>query len=383
MGRGPILFVMFSLARVAVQSVCGFVLRPGRSLSGFRWAFCLLLAASFLAPCLAEAGSTNSWRVFRSLSSGATLGSNRVLNPGMETAGSSPPLANWSAFGSGYTASTTTAHGGTRSLQCAAATASEIHGGYQTIVLNQTTPKALKLSGWSKAQNVTGSSDSDYSVYLDILYTNGTPLWGQIVPFSVGTHDWEYKETFIIPALPIKQLNCYVLFRNSHTGTVWFDDITVAEVQDTVVEFDGSAVVASPPTPLPYDPATRFTLLSGDGLQLQVAQDGGVIEAVADGTNNLLAAATDYASGWFVCDRGASSDWWNVGGWVTATNDTLQQHGVITGLNLSADVRYTVTNNAIRIQATVSNLVASDRAISLYFALPVAMDGGLLVEFAA
>ena len=85
--------------------------------------------------------------VVSSLSSGATLGSNRVLNPGMETAGSSPPLANWSAFGSGYTASTTTAHGGTRSLQCAAASAGEVHGGYQTIVLNQTTPKALKLSG--------------------------------------------------------------------------------------------------------------------------------------------------------------------------------------------------------------------------------------------
>jgi hypothetical protein len=336
----------------------------------------LALAALCLWPCFAEAGSTKSWRVFRSLASGATLGGNTVSNPGMETAGSGVPLASWIPYGSGYSASTTTAHGGTRSLQCAATTATDVHGGYQTIVLNQTTPKALKLSGWSKALNVTGSSDSDYSVYLDIVYTNGTPLWGQIIPFSVGTHDWEYQETFILPALPIKQLNCYVLFRNSHTGTVWFDDITVAEVQNPVVQFDGSVVVSGPPSPLPFDPSTRFTLLSGDGLQLQVAQDGGVIEAVANGTNNLLAAAMDYASGWFVCDRGAASDWWSVGGWVTATNGTLQQHGVVTNLNLSADVRYSVTNNAIRIQAAVSNLVAPDRAISLYFALPVAMDGG-------
>ena len=107
-----------------------------------------------------------------------------------------------------------------------------------------------------------------------------------------------------------------------------------------------------------------------------MTQDGGVIEAVADGTNNLMAAAMDYASGWFVCDRAANSNWWNVGGWVTTNNNSLQQHGVITSLNLSADVRYSVTNGAIRIQATVSNLVAPDRAISLYFALPVAMDGG-------
>ena len=332
--------------------------------------------ALWLLASSAAAGTTNSWRVFRSLASGATLGPNRVGNPGMETTSTTPPLAVWSTFGSGYTASTTTAHAGTRSLQCTAATATEVHGGGQTIVLNQTTPKALKLSGWSKALNVTGASDSDYSVYLDILYTNGTPLWGQIIPFSVGTHDWEYRETYIVPALPIKQLSCYVLFRNSHTGTVWFDDISVAEVQNAVVQFDGSGVVSSAPSPLPFDPATRFTLLSGDGLQLQVTQDGGVIEALADGSNTLMAAASDYASGWFVCDRGAVSDWWSVGGWVTATNAGLQQRGVITNLGLSADVRYFETNNAIRIQATVSNLTAPDRAISVYFALPAAMDGG-------
>ena len=340
------------------------------------WVLGLLLAVFCFAPFLAAAGTTNSWRVFQSLSSGVTLGANKVGNPGMETAGTTPPLAVWGAFGSGYTASTATFRSGARSLQCTAATATEVHGGSQNIVLNQTTAKALKLSGWSKALNVTGSSDGDYSVYLDITYTNGTYLYGQIIPFSTGTHDWEYRETFIVPALPIKQLSCYLLFRNSHTGTVWFDDIALAEVQNSVVQFDGSAVVAGPASPLPFDPATRFTLLSGDGLQLQLTQDGGVVEALADGTNNLMATASAYASGWFACDRGATSDWWNVGGWVSASNGILQQHGVVTGLNLAADMRYSVTNNAVRIQATVSNLTASDRAITLYFALPAAMDGG-------
>jgi hypothetical protein len=336
----------------------------------------LMLAAFLLSTMLAAGGSTNSWLVFRSLSSGVTTGPNTVVNPGMETVGSGQPLAVWNAYDSGYAASTTTAHMGARSLQCAAATATDVHGAYQAITLNQSTPKALKLSGWSKAQAVTGSSDSDYSVYLDITYTNGTYLWGQTVNFSVGTHDWEYKEAIILPALPIKQLNCYLLFRNSHTGTVWFDDVSVAEVQDAVTQFDGAAVLAGAPAPLPFYPTNRFTLLSGDGLQVQVAQDGGVIEAVADGTNSLMAAAADYASGWLVCDRGATSDWWNVGGWVTATNGILHQHGVIPGLSLSADICYSVTNSAIRIQAAVSNLVASDRAISLYFALPVSMDAG-------
>src|ERR1017187_5753724 len=174
MARGPSLFTMLSTTRAVAQSAGGYVPRCGRLLCGSWWTFHLALAALCLWPCFAEAGSTNSWRVFRTLSSGATLGGNTVSNPGMETAGSSPPLANWSLYGSGYTASTTTAHTGTRSLQCAATNATDVHGGYQTITLNQTTPKALKLSGWSKAQSVTGSSDSDYSVYLDITYSNGT-----------------------------------------------------------------------------------------------------------------------------------------------------------------------------------------------------------------
>lgn len=304
------------------------------------------------------------------------LGTNKLQNPGMETLGSGLPLAAWPLYGSGYTVGSTTSHTGTRSMQCAATTASEVHGGSQTIPLNQTIPKALKFSGWSKAQGVTGVSDGDYSVYLDIQYTDNSWLYGQILPFAVGTHDWEYKEAFVVPALPIKFVYCYLLFRNSHTGTVWFDDVFVAEVQDSVVQFDGAAVTTARPSPLPFDPATRFTLLSGDGLRVEVAQDGGVIESVADGTNSLQAAAADYASGWFVCDRAATSAWWNVGGWVTPIDGGLQQHGVVTGLNLSADIRYTVTNSAIRIQATVSNLVESDRAVSLYFALPLAMDGG-------
>ncbi len=322
------------------------------------------------------AGTTNSWRVFRSLSSGATTGPNKVSNPGMETTGANLPLAGWSSYGSGYLATTTNAHGGVRSLQCSAVAAGEVHGASQMIVLNQTTPKVLKLSGWSKAQSVSGVPDSDYSVYLDIIYTNGTPLWGQTINFSTGTHDWEYKEAFIMPALPIQHLYCYALFRNSHTGTVWFDDLSVKEVQDAVVQFDGAPVIASAPSPLPYDAASRFTLLSGDGLQVKVAQDGGVIAAVTDGTNNLRGAAEDYASGWFVCDRGAGSDWWNVGGWVSNSNGVLLQQGVITNLNLSAEIRYSTTNDAIRIQATVANLTAADRAISLYFALPLTMDSG-------
>ena len=157
---------------------------------------------------------------------------------------------------------------------------------------------------------------------------------------------------------------------------MWFDDITVFEIQDPVTQFDGATVLHSAPSPLPFNATNGFTLLSGDGLQLQVSQDGGVLTGLTNGTSNLQVPGSEYASGWFLCDQSATSAWWNVGGWVTATNGSLQQYGVVTGLNLSANVTYTATNNAIRVQATVSNLLASDRAISLCFALPADMDGG-------
>ena len=331
----------------------------------------------FLFRMLALSNTTNSWLVFRPLvPSDVSAGANKLGNADMETTAVAPPLAVWRFYDAGYNVATNAAHGGVRSLECVATNQTEVHGGYQTIVLNQSNPKALKLSGWSKAQNVAGTSDSNYSVYLDIYYQDGTWLYGQTIPFSTGTHNWEYQERLIITDRPIQQIFCYLLFRYSHTGTVWFDDITVAEVQDTVPQFDGAVINAEAPNPLPFDPTNQFTLLTGDGLQLGITRDGGVIQSLPDGTNNLHAPAAAYASGWLVCDRRDNSGWWNVGGEVTATSAGLQQQGVISNLNLSATIRYSVTNNAIRIQATVSNLLASDRAISLCFALPAAMDGG-------
>lgn len=338
-----------------------------------RWLILTLLGVQIAA----FGGTTNSWRVFRPLTgTNITVGPNRVSNGTMESASGST-LTGWAAYGAGYKPSTNVAHAGLRSLQCVSSNSTEIHGGSQTLVLNQTTAKAIKLSGWSKAQGVTGVKDADYSVYLDLTYADGSPLWGQTISFSVGSHDWEYQERWIIPAQPIKQLSCYLLFRNSHAGTVWFDDVAIAEAPDGTLQFDGEPVAFAAPSPLPYDSGTRLTLLTGDGLRLEVAQDGGAIEGVWDGTNSLQAAGFDFASGWFIRDRTGNSDGWNVGGSVSSTNGGLLQQGVLTNLGLAASITYTPTNNAIRIQATVSNLMTSDRALSLYFALPVTMDNAV------
>ena len=36
----------------------------------------------------------------------------------------------------------------------------------------------VRISGWSKATDADGEEDSDYSLYMDIVYKDGTPDWG-------------------------------------------------------------------------------------------------------------------------------------------------------------------------------------------------------------
>ena len=59
-------------------------------------------------------------------------------------------------------------------------------GASQTVVLNQTRPEPIIAVAWSKAEGVTGTPDSDYALYLDLVYADGTSLWGQTAPFAVG-----------------------------------------------------------------------------------------------------------------------------------------------------------------------------------------------------
>jgi len=93
----------------------------------------------------------------------------------------------------------------------------------QTVTLDQQRPEPIIAAAWSKAEGVGGGPNSDYSLYLDLLYTDGTPLWGQISPFAVGTHGWQRRQVVVFPAKPVKSLSFHMLLRR-HTGKAWFRD---------------------------------------------------------------------------------------------------------------------------------------------------------------
>jgi hypothetical protein len=93
----------------------------------------------------------------------------------------------------------------------------------QTVALNQTSPEPILAVAWSKAQNVGGGRDSDYSLYLDLVYSDGSSLWGQTAAFNVGTHDWEKRQVIVFPDKPIRSVSFHILLRR-HPGKAWFRD---------------------------------------------------------------------------------------------------------------------------------------------------------------
>ncbi len=111
--------------------------------------------------------------------------------------------------------------------------------------LNQTRPEPIVAAAWSKAEGVSGSADSNYSVYIDLVYTDGSTLWGQSAPFSTGSHDWQRRQVVVLPDKPVKSLSFYMLFRE-HAGKAWFRDpeLYVIHAPAGSHRFDGVPVVS-------------------------------------------------------------------------------------------------------------------------------------------
>ncbi|MCR4413829.1 MAG: hypothetical protein NUV77_15525 [Thermoguttaceae bacterium] len=114
----------------------------------------------------------------------------------------------------------------------------------QVVELNQTRPEPIVATAWSKAEGVTGSPGPDYSIYLDLVYDDGTQLWGQSASFSTGTHDWHQRKVVVLPEKPVKRVSFYLLLRG-HGGKAYFKDpeLRVVKTPEGAARFDGVPVV--------------------------------------------------------------------------------------------------------------------------------------------
>lgn len=116
-------------------------------------------------------------------------------------------------------------------------------GAGKAVELKQSTPTPIVVKAKSRASKISGSPDSNYSLYLDIVYDDGTPLWGRQTPFQTGTHDWEEQQVLVVPDKPIKSVQCWLLMR-AHSGKAEFKDLEIYQlaVPDGSAVFDGVPV---------------------------------------------------------------------------------------------------------------------------------------------
>ncbi|MFO8013036.1 MAG: hypothetical protein R6X20_06985 [Phycisphaerae bacterium] len=190
----------------------------------------------------------------------------------------------------------------------------------QSVRLDQSEPRPIVATCWSKAEGVGGRPNADYSLYLDLVYTDGTPLWGQIDAFKTGTHGWERAKVVVFPKKPVRSLAFYMLLRR-HAGKAVFKEPTLVEMTapEGAALFDGLPV--------------RVTGKIERGFLVRdVAAGSGVVAPARVGPGRFKALGLDLE------DRGTFAD---------------------------APKRRTV-------MATVRDTTGRDRAVTLYYVIPVA-----------
>lgn len=152
-----------------------------------------------------------------------------LLPGGTFDATSGGQVSGWGSWGSGYVAAAGEGRGGTTAVKATATAAAQEYGIWKTATLNQTTPGALLVRGWSRSDGVSGEPGRSYSLYADLVYTDDTSEYGLNVQFDRGTHDWQLRQLEIVPTKPIKSVTIYALFRGG-TGTVWFDNVSLEQL---------------------------------------------------------------------------------------------------------------------------------------------------------
>lgn len=179
------------------------------------------------------------------------LGPNLLPNADVTKGGT-----GWEAFGRGFTIDAGVSHDQGGSLRCQCEELGQVSGALQTVEVNQREAVPIVIRGWSKAEAVTGVAGPHYSLYCDIEYvTDSRPgrvdLPGQHVSFDTGTHDWQFAQRVVSPQAPIKSIRVYVLFRQRHRGTVWFDDLFVGTLWEGLVTGAPASLLAFPEERMP------------------------------------------------------------------------------------------------------------------------------------
>ena len=125
------------------------------------WLF-LISAAALAEPILQVVQSTH----------------NSLLKNGQFEEVDTGRFSNWNPAPQGYRVAVGEGRNNSKAIVVDNVSGTGWFGASQTMILNRAVAAPLVVEGWSKAVNVTGGSDREYSLYVDLTYADGSPLWG-------------------------------------------------------------------------------------------------------------------------------------------------------------------------------------------------------------
>lgn len=336
-----------------------------------------LLCVGIGVVWLHVSGGRHAWAadrlMFRPAGTLDKLPPNRLKDGGFEHVGTD--RSDWEAYGKGFAIDREVRCEGRQSIRCHAADEKAGFGARRTFELNHTRLVPVRISVQSKCKDVPGSPTPGYSIYVDLIHTDGTPTWGQIKPLPTGTRNWARHTLTILPGKPIKLMHVHLLFRGVR-GTVWFDDATVFVFDDANVRlFDGEAVELAESA----GSATSSTNVgaiakTAAGLELRGEVSTGRICDVRVGENRSVSGKL--VGGVFVQDAGERGPIYRAPGPITIEGPVATQRGVIDAMGLDVTTKWTSASDHITGRIELQSRQPIERALSVAVALPVRAVGG-------
>ena len=84
-------------------------------------------------------------------------------------------------------------------------------GLWRTFKYDEPTDEPIVFSGESRCEK---AFSSEYCIWLDLWYDDGTPVWQRRADWTPGTHDWEKTVGAFVPERPVKKIEMHAFLRN-------------------------------------------------------------------------------------------------------------------------------------------------------------------------
>lgn len=115
----------------------------------------------------------------------------------------------------------------------------------KTIVYDHPDSAPIYWGGTSRSEEAYGT---DYCVFIDIIYEDGSATWQKWAKWTGGTHGWEKTSNVFIPKKPVKKIILAAFLRHG-TGKISIKDVFV----NRELPPDGTVLAVQRRTNLPFE----------------------------------------------------------------------------------------------------------------------------------